>query len=180
MTPSPALFGRLIYQCFFEPDFIPLYDHPQNRTKARRSLCQVSTLDKHQDPETQLRQLRDHARHWGFAIIREFVDYPNCRPFARGRAPLLQCARRGRYPMSNLIKRYGADFAGPDLRERLSADCERHDAAEYERSDLYFPGMLEPRFNVTPGGSRLPSSTAARTAPDNGIYELRERIGTIT
>ncbi len=37
--------------------------------------ARVSTLDKHQDPETQLRQLREHAKHQGFAIVREFVDY---------------------------------------------------------------------------------------------------------
>ena len=32
---------------------------------------------------------------------------------------------------------------GQNLRERLSADCERHDAAEYERCDLYFPDILK-------------------------------------
>ncbi len=49
----------------------------------------------------------------------------------------------GRYHIANLIERYGADFAGPDLRDKLSADCEKHDAAEYERCDLYFPEMLK-------------------------------------
>ncbi len=29
----------------------------------------------------------------------------------------------GRYHIANLIERYGADFAGPDLRDKLSADC---------------------------------------------------------
>ena len=33
-----------------------------------------------------------------------------------------KCDRRGRYRMSTLIERYGADFAGPDLRDKLSAD----------------------------------------------------------
>ena len=36
----------------------------------------------------------------------------------------------------------GADFAGPDLREKLSVDCPKHDSAEFERCDLYFPDML--------------------------------------
>ncbi len=27
-----------------------------------------------------------------------------------------KCDRRGRYKMATLIERYGADFAGPDLR----------------------------------------------------------------
>ena len=56
-----------------------------------------------------------------------------------------KCDRRGRYKMATLIERYGADFAGPDLRDRLSADCEKHGAAEYERCDLYFPDMLKVR-----------------------------------
>ncbi len=64
------------------------------------------------------------------------------------RQPVLEvrctkCDRRGRYRTETLVERYGADFAGPDLRDRLSADCEKHDAAEYERCDLYFPGMLD-------------------------------------
>ena len=54
-----------------------------------------------------------------------------------------KCDRRGRYRMATLIERYGADFAGPDLREKLSVDCPKHDAAEYERCDLYFPDMLK-------------------------------------
>jgi hypothetical protein len=43
-----------------------------------------------------------------------------------------KCDRRGRYRISTLIERYGADFAGPDLRDKLSADCEKHDAADFE------------------------------------------------
>ncbi len=54
-----------------------------------------------------------------------------------------KCDRRGRYRIATLIERYGADFAGPDLRKKLSADCEKHAAAEYERCDIYFPGMLD-------------------------------------
>ena len=54
-----------------------------------------------------------------------------------------KCDRRGRYQITTLIKRYGADFAGPDLREKLSEGCEKHRAAEYERCDFYFPDMLK-------------------------------------
>ena len=54
-----------------------------------------------------------------------------------------KCDRRGLYRIATLIERYGANFAGPDLRDRLSAGCERHAAAEYERCDLYFPDMIK-------------------------------------
>ena len=50
--------------------------------------------------------------------------------------------KRKEYRINTLIVRYGADFAGPDLRKKLSVDCEKHAAAEYERCDLYFPDML--------------------------------------
>ena len=36
--------------------------------------ARVSTLDKNQDPETQLRQLRDYAAHRGFEVSHELVD----------------------------------------------------------------------------------------------------------
>ena len=54
-----------------------------------------------------------------------------------------KCDHRGRYRTARLVEQYGADFAGPDLRGKLSADCEKHAAAEYERCDLFFPGMLK-------------------------------------
>ncbi len=64
------------------------------------------------------------------------------------RLPMLEvrctkCDRRGRYRTASLVERYGADFAGPDLRQKLSTDCEKHAAAEDERCDLYVPDMLK-------------------------------------
>ena len=53
-----------------------------------------------------------------------------------------KCERCGRYRITTLIERYGTDFAGPYLRDKLSVDCEKHSAAEYERCDIYFPDML--------------------------------------
>ena len=34
-----------------------------------------------------------------------------------------KCDRRGHYRVSTLVERYGADFAGLDLRQKLSVDC---------------------------------------------------------
>ena len=57
--------------------------------------ARVSTDDKGQDPETQLRQLRDYADRRGFEVAAEFVDFAsgtrNDRPqFKR----LMEAARR--------------------------------------------------------------------------------------
>ncbi len=43
-------------------------------TRRAALYARVSTDDKGQDPETQLRQLRDYAARRGFAVAAEFVD----------------------------------------------------------------------------------------------------------
>ncbi len=58
---------------------------PRTRQQARRSrppatrraalYARVSTDDRGQDPETQLRQLREYAARRGFAVAEEFVDF---------------------------------------------------------------------------------------------------------
>ncbi len=68
---------------------------PKTAPKRVALYARVSTVDKHQDPETQLRQLRDHAQHRGFAIAHEFVDYASGRDNARSEyGKLLDAARR--------------------------------------------------------------------------------------
>ena len=52
-----------------------------------------------------------------------------------------KCDRHGRYPLATLIERYGRHLALPDLRIKLAADCDNHDAAEYSRCDVYFPEL---------------------------------------
>ena len=42
-----------------------------------------------------------------------------------------------------LVERFEGELLVPELREKLSAECEKHGAAEYERRDLYFPDMLK-------------------------------------
>ena len=58
---------------------------PRTRQQTRRSqpsatrraalYARVSTDDRGQDPETQLRQLREYAARRGFAVAEEFVDF---------------------------------------------------------------------------------------------------------
>jgi predicted site-specific integrase-resolvase len=37
--------------------------------------ARVSTVDGRQDPETQLRQLREYAERRGFPVAHEYVDH---------------------------------------------------------------------------------------------------------
>ena len=68
---------------------------PKTAPKRVALYARVSTLDRHQDPETQLRQLREHAQHRGFAIAGEFVDHASGRDNDRPEyGKLLDAARR--------------------------------------------------------------------------------------
>nr|MCU0467545.1 recombinase family protein [Arcicella sp.] len=46
-----------------------------NITKRVALYARVSTLDKGQDPETQLVQLRGYAQARNFDVVSEFIDY---------------------------------------------------------------------------------------------------------
>ena len=47
----------------------------QTKPKRVAIYARVSTDDRGQDPETQLRQLREYAGRRDFEVVGEFVDY---------------------------------------------------------------------------------------------------------
>ncbi|MET4107615.1 recombinase family protein [Hymenobacter sp. UYP22] len=47
---------------------------PTAQPKCVALNARVSTLDKGQGPETQLRPLREYAQHRGFVVVEEYVD----------------------------------------------------------------------------------------------------------
>lgn len=57
--------------------------------------ARVSTIDKGQDPETQLMALRDYAERRGFEIVGEYIDYASGTREDRPRyRALLEAARK--------------------------------------------------------------------------------------
>ena len=52
-----------------------LYDMKKEQKKRVAIYARVSTFEKKQVPETQLRQLRQYAQNRAFLLIDEFVDY---------------------------------------------------------------------------------------------------------
>ncbi len=52
-----------------------LFDMASTPKKRVAIYARVSTLDKGQDPETQLRQLREYVQRRGFDVAGEYVDY---------------------------------------------------------------------------------------------------------
>jgi DNA invertase Pin-like site-specific DNA recombinase len=51
----------------------------KNKQKRVAIYARVSTFDKGQNPETQLRQLRAYAKNRGFNVVHEFIDYASGR-----------------------------------------------------------------------------------------------------
>ena len=58
--------------------------------------ARVSTLDKGQDPETQLVQLRGYAQARNFEVITEFIDYASGTSQDRTQYKLMMAAAKKR------------------------------------------------------------------------------------
>ena len=76
------------------------------QTKRVALYARVSTLDKGQDPETQLGQLRDYAQRRNFDVIGEFIDYASGTTQDRVQYKLMMEAARKRKLDVVLVWRY--------------------------------------------------------------------------
>ena len=68
--------------------------------------ARVSTLDKGQDPETQLRPLREYALHRGFAVVEEYVDQASGTSEERTKYKRMMAAAKKRQLDVVLVWRY--------------------------------------------------------------------------
>ena len=77
-----------------------------NQTKRVALYARVSTLDKGQDPETQLTQLREYALRRNFEIIGEFIDYASGTTQDRVQYKLMMAVAKKRKLDVVLVWRY--------------------------------------------------------------------------
>ena len=77
-----------------------------NATKRVGLYSRVSTLDKGQDPETQLVQLRGYAQARNFGVITEFIDYASGTSEDRTQYKLMIAAAKKRKIDVVLVWRY--------------------------------------------------------------------------
>ena len=68
--------------------------------------ARVSTLDKGEDPETQLVQLRGYAQARNFEVITEFIDYASGTTEDRTQYKLMMAAAKKRKIDVVLVWRY--------------------------------------------------------------------------
>lgn len=72
-------------------------DKPIKRGNAPKRVAiyaRVSTLDKKQDPETQLRQLREYIERRDYQLVDEYVDYASGTSEARSQHQALDRVRK--------------------------------------------------------------------------------------
>lgn len=90
--------------------------------KCAAIYARVSTTDRGQDPETQLRQLREYAERRGFPIASEFVDHASGAKNDRAQyRAMLDAARRREFDVL-LVWRY--DRFARSMRELVGIIAE--------------------------------------------------------
>ncbi len=131
--------------------------------------ARVSTDDRGQDPETQLRQLREYADRRGFEIAGEFVDYAsgtrNDRPQFR---KLMEAARRREVDVV-LVWRY--DRFARSTQSLVNA------LMEFRALGVDFIGFQENVDTTTPQGELVFGLMASLAQFESALIGERVRAG---
>ena len=131
--------------------------------------ARVSTTDRGQDPETQLRQLRDCASRRGFAIVEEFVDHAGGGRTDRERFKrLFEGARRRRFDVV-LVWRY--DRFARSMRELVDA------FEEFNGLGIDFISCNEGADTTTPQGKLLFGIMASLAEFERSLIAERVKVG---
>src|SRR3954466_1532320 len=109
--------------------------------------ARVSTVDRGQDPETQLRQLREYADRRAFTVVHEYVDRASGARHDRPESRAMPGAARKRRFDVLLVWRY--DRFARSLRELVNA------LAEFEGLGIEFVSYNEGADTTTPQGKLL-------------------------
>lgn len=160
MTTNPA-FGT-------EDAQLPLPWHPPGMKRAA-IYARVSTVDRGQDAETQLHQLREFATRRGFAIAEEFVDRAGGTRSDRERFRRLMEAVRRRQIDVVLVWRY--DRFARSMRELVNA------LAEFESLGIDFISCNEGADTTTPQGRLLFGIMASLAEFERSLIGERVKAG---
>src|SRR4051795_5286733 len=131
--------------------------------------ARVSTIDRGQDPETQLRQLREYAERRGFPIAFEFVDHTSGAKTDRVQyRTMLDAARRREFDVL-LVWRY--DRFARSLRELVNA------LAEFDGLGIEFVSYSEGADTTTPQGKLLFGIMASLAEFERSLIAERVKAG---
>ncbi len=131
--------------------------------------ARVSTTDRGQDPETQLRPLREYAARRGFAIAEEFVDHASGVRADRERFKrLFEAARHRRFDVV-LVWRY--DRFARSTRELVNA------LEEFNSLGIDFISYTEGADTTTPQGKLLFGIMASLAEFERSLIAERVKAG---
>ena len=131
--------------------------------------ARVSTIDRGQDPETQLRQLREYADRRCFTLVEEYVDHASGSRNDRERyRAMLEAARKRRFDVL-LVWRY--DRFARSMQELVTA------LAEFEGLGIDFISFNEGADTTTPQGRLLFGIMASLAEFERSLIAERVRAG---
>jgi DNA invertase Pin-like site-specific DNA recombinase len=131
--------------------------------------ARVSTVDRGQDPETQLRQLREYAERRGFPVVTEYVDHASGAKNDRLQyRAMLEAARRRQFDVL-LVWRY--DRFARSMRELVNA------LAEFEGQGIDFISYSEGADTTTPQGKLLFGIMASLAEFERALIAERVKAG---
>ena len=153
------------------PKGVPL-GHPLiGVMKAKRAAiyARVSTDENRQDPETQLRELRDFAERRGFEVVGEYIDHASGKTEERANYKrLLEDARRRRLDVV-LVWRYD--------RFARSTVALVNALAEFRSLGVDFVSLQENVDTTTPQGELIFSIMASLAQFESSLISDRVKAG---
>src|SRR4051812_8836256 len=131
--------------------------------------ARVSTEDRGQDPETQLRPLREYARRRGFSVVGEFVDHASGTTEVRPRYQRLLEAARKRELDVVLVWRY--DRFARSTRALVNA------LGEFKARGVAFISYQEDVDTTTPQGELVFGMMANLAQFESALIGERVKAG---
>src|SRR5712692_448438 len=139
---------------------------PQKRVAI---YARVSTVDKGQDPETQLVGLREYATRRGFELVGEYVDYASGRRDDRPHYRRLMEAARKRHLDIVLVWRYD--------RFARSTQALVQALQEFQRLRVDFISYQENIDTTTPQGEMIFTVMASLAQFESALISARVKAG---
>jgi len=140
-----------------------------NTIKRVALYARVSTLDKGQDPETQLVQLRGYAQARNFKVITEFIDYASGTTEDRTQYKLMMAAAKKRKIDVVLVWRYD--------RFARSTQALVNALKEFQSLGIDFISYQENIDTTTPTGELIFHVMASLAQFESSLISQRVKAG---
>lgn len=140
-----------------------------NKTKRVALYARVSTLDKGQDPETQLVQLRQYAQARNFEIVTEYIDYASGTSEDRIQYKLMMDAAKKRKIDVVLVWRYD--------RFARSTQALVNALKEFQSLGIDFISYQENIDTTTPTGELIFHVMASLAQFESSLISQRVKAG---